>query len=79
MGFVNFYRRFIRDFSKLVKSLVNLTRKDTPFVWTEDCVLAFKGLKKQVITAPILRHFDPKRQLILKTDASDYVNSGILS
>jgi len=33
MKFVNFYRRFIRDFFKLVKSFIQLTRKDTSFVW----------------------------------------------
>ena len=79
IGFANFYRRFIRDFSRLVKPLVQLTRKDSPFVWSESCVQAFETLKQQVVKAPVLKHFDPKRQSILETDASDLVTGGILS
>jgi len=79
VGFVNFYRRFIKDFSKLVKPFTQLTRKDTPFVWNEACAEAFTNLKEQVSSAPVLRHFDAKRQAILETDASDYVKGGILS
>ena len=79
VGFANFYRRFIRDFSKLVKPLVALTRKEAPFVWSSDCTQAFESVKNQVTAAPILKHFDPRRQAILETDASDYVTGGILS
>jgi hypothetical protein len=79
VGFVNFYRRFIKDFSKLAKPFTQLTRKDTVFVWNQACVQAFEDLKKQVCSAPVLRHFDPKRQAILETDASDYVKGGIVS
>ncbi len=79
VGFVNFYRRFIKDFSKLVKPFTQLTRKNTPFVWNEACVQAFDNLKKQVSSASVLRHFDLKRQAILKTDASNYVKDEILS
>lgn len=79
VGFANFYRRFIRDFSKLVKPLVALTRKDTPFAWSPECTQAFQSVKQQVSSAPVLRHFDPRRQAILETDASDYVTGGILS
>ncbi len=77
--FVNFYRRFIKNFSKLVKSFTQLTRKNTPFVWNEICVQVFDNLKKQVSSTSVLRHFDLKRQAILKTDASNYVKDEILS
>ena len=77
--FVNFYRRFIKNFSKLVKPFTQLTRKNTPFVWNEACVQAFDNLKKQVSSISVLRHFNLKRQAILKTDASNYVKGGILS
>ncbi len=77
--FVNFYRRFIKDFSKLVKPFTQLTRKNTPFVWNEACVQAFDNLKKQVSSTSVLRHFNFKRQAILKTDASNYVKGEILS
>ncbi len=44
--FVNFYRCFIKNFLKLVKSFIQLTRKNTSFVWNEICVQAFDNLKK---------------------------------
>jgi len=76
--FVNFYRRFIKNFSKLVKSFTQLTRKNTSFVWNEICVQVFNNLKKQVSSISVLRHFDLKRQAILKTNASNYVKDEIL-
>ncbi len=77
--FVNFYHCFIKNFSKLVKSFTQLTRKNTFFVWNEICVQAFDNLKKQVSSVSVLRHFNLKRQAILKIDASNYVKDEILS
>ncbi len=77
--FVNFYRCFIKNFSKLVKSFTQLTRKNTSFVWNEICVQAFDNLKKQVSSVSVLRHFNFKRSAILKIDASNYVKDEILS
>ncbi len=77
--FVNFYHCFIRDFFKLVKSFIQLTRKDTSFVWNEVCIQAFRNLKKQISFASVLRHFNLKRQTILKIDALNYVKDEILS
>jgi len=77
--FVNFYRRFIRNFFKLVKLFTQLTRKDTSFVWNEVCIQAFRNLKKQISFASVLRHFNLKRQTILKINASNYVKDEILS
>jgi len=76
--FVNFYRRFIKNFSKLVKSFTQLTRKNTSFVWNKVCVQAFDDLKKQISLISVLRHFDSKRQTILKINVSDYVKDEIL-
>ncbi len=77
--FVNFYRCFIKNFSKLVKSFTQLTRKNTFFVWNEICVQAFDNLKKQVSSVSVLRHFNLKWQAILKIDALNYVKDEILS
>ncbi|KAL9563874.1 hypothetical protein ACKAV7_011909 [Fusarium commune] len=79
IGFRNFYRRFIRDFSKLTAPLNRLTKKDVPFVWDGACEKAFLKLKEAFTTAPILRPFDWTRDVILETDASDYVSAGVLS
>ncbi len=78
MKFVNFYWRFIKNFSKLVKSFTQLTWKDTSFVWNKVCVQAFNDLKKQVSLISVLRHFDSKRQTILKINVFDYVKEEIL-
>ncbi len=77
--FVNFYRCFIKNFSKLVKSFTQLTRKDTSFVWNKVCVQAFDDLKKQVSLISVLQHFNSKWQTILKINAFDYVKDEILS
>ncbi len=79
MRFVNFYRCFIKNFLKLVKSFTQLTRKNMFFVWNKVCVQAFDDLKKQVSLISVLQHFDSKRQTILKINASDYVKDEILS
>ena len=46
LGHVGFYRRFIKDFSKIYRPLTNLLQKDAPFVFDYDCVEAFETLKK---------------------------------
>ncbi len=79
MKFVNFYHYFIRNFFKLVKSFTQLTRKDTSFVWNEVCIQAFRNLKKQISFTSVLRHFNLKRQTILKINALNYVKDEILS
>jgi len=83
LGFANFYRRFIKDYSKVVTPLTSLTKKEggkyIPFMWSSDQQAAFDPLKNAFTTAPILRHFDYEREIIVETDASDYVLAGILS
>ncbi len=77
--FVNFYHHFIKNFSKLVKSFTQLTRKNMSFVWNKICVQVFDNLKKQVSSILVLRHFNLKWQAILKIDALNYVKDEILS
>lgn len=79
LGFGNFYRRFIRDFSKIVAPLTRLTKKDVAFEWNSACETAFRLLKRKFTEAPVLAHFDWEKDVILETDASDYVSAGILS
>ena len=50
-----FYRRFIKDFSKISKPLYKLLEKDAKFVWDEDCQKCFEELKAYLTTAPIVR------------------------
>ncbi|XP_075076482.1 putative mitochondrial protein AtMg00860 [Nicotiana tabacum] len=54
LGHAGFYRRFIKDFSKIANPLCKLLEKDQPFVFSDDCRLAFEELKKRLVTAPII-------------------------
>ena len=55
LGHAGFYRRFIKDFSKIFRPLTNLLQKDVPFVFDGDYVEAFEILKKALISAPIVQ------------------------
>jgi len=55
LGFVNFYRRFIRDFSAKARPLFDLTRSEQVWMWSGREQMAFEDLKMAVITAPVLR------------------------
>jgi len=83
LGFANFYRRFFKDYSKVVMPLTRMTKKEggkyVPFVWGSEQQAAFDLFKKVFMSASILRHFDYVREIIVDTDASDYVSAGILS
>jgi hypothetical protein len=54
LGFCNFYRRFIHDYSKIVKPLTSLTQKDTPFAWDTPQNDAFLALIHKFTTSPVL-------------------------
>ena len=55
LGHAGFYRRFIKDFSKISKPLYKLLEKDAKFVWDEDFQKSFEELKAYLTTAPIVR------------------------
>ncbi len=79
IDFCNFYRRFIKNFSKIARPMIKLTRKDHLFEWTEVCQTIFEELKQQVTTVFVLKHFNSIRKAILKTNFSNYVNDEVLS
>ena len=79
LGFANFYRIFIKNFSSLVSPLTALTRKDKKFEWDSKAQRAFEDLKRQFTTAPILTHANPERQYIVETDGSDFAMGAVLS
>ena len=79
LGFANFYRRFIYGYSRIANPLTRLTRKDVPFVWSQECQKAFNTLKEAFTSEIILRHYNPDHKIVVETDASDYVSGGILS
>ena len=54
LGFANFYRRFIKDFSDLIRPLTDLTHKDRHFTWSPEADTAFERLKAIFTSAPAL-------------------------
>ncbi len=69
LGFANFYRRFIKGYSKITTSLTTLTCKDKLFSWNPTAQAAFDTLKMAFTSAPILIHPDPAKPFIVETDA----------
>nr|GEV45170.1 reverse transcriptase domain-containing protein [Tanacetum cinerariifolium] len=78
LGHVGFYRRFIRDFSKIARPMTHLLKKETPFVFSKECIDAFNTLKKKLTEAPILVVPDWNLPFELMCDASDYVIGKVL-
>ncbi|KAH7461789.1 hypothetical protein FOMA001_g18899 [Fusarium oxysporum f. sp. matthiolae] len=76
LGFVNYYRRFIKDFSKIANPLTELTKKDKPFAWNDEAQEAFDGLKQSILSEPVLAMFDPDKEIELETDSSDFALGG---
>lgn len=79
LGFANFYRRFIRDFSRIAEPLNRLLKKEQTWDWTSDQDDAFKTLKDAFSSAPVLTIFDHNRRTVVETDASDWAAGGVLS
>ena len=79
LGSPNCYQRFIQNYSGIVAPLTKLSGKDVPFRWMPECQTAIDTLKTAFTTTPILRQFDHNCEIIVKTDASDYVSAGMLS
>lgn len=79
LGLGSYYRRFISGFSQIVKPMVDLTRKDSKFKWTNECEQALNNLKKALIGADVMAYPRNKGIYILDTDASDYTIGAVLS
>jgi hypothetical protein len=69
---VGYYRRFVKEFSTIAAPITELTKKDKVFEWTDRQQAAFDELKRRLVTAPILAHFNLEFMTILQTDASFY-------
>ena len=78
IGFANFYRRFIKDFSKMARPLHDLTKKDVPFVWGPAQQQAFDKLKDAFITQPVLAMWDPESPTRIEVDASGFATGGVI-
>nr|GEY43645.1 reverse transcriptase domain-containing protein [Tanacetum cinerariifolium] len=78
LGHAGFYRRFIKDFSKIAKPMTRLLEKDTPFHFSKECVESFQTLKIKLTEAPILIAPDWDIPFELMCDASDFAIGAVL-
>lgn len=79
MGLCQYYRIFVKDFSKIAKPIHQLTQKDTIFYWGKDQQEALNILKERLTNHPILQYPDYDKEFILKTDASKIGLGAVLS
>ncbi|GJR57610.1 reverse transcriptase domain-containing protein [Tanacetum coccineum] len=78
LGHAGFYRRFIQDFSKIARPMTHLLEKETPFIFSKECIEAFNILKKKLIEALILVALDCDLPFEIMCDASDYAVGAVL-
>jgi ribonuclease HI len=70
LGLAGYYRRFIKDFSKIAKPMTRLLEKNKDFDWTEECQASFEELKKRLTSAPVLILPDITKNFDIYCDAS---------
>ncbi|GJX00494.1 reverse transcriptase domain-containing protein [Tanacetum coccineum] len=78
LGHAGFYRWFIKDFSKISRPMTHLLEKNTPFIFSDDCIQAFQTLKKKLTEAPILITPDWDLPFELMCDTSDFAIGVVL-
>ncbi len=80
LGFANFYRRFIRNFSTIAAPMTSMIKKGTQrLTWSSAAITAFWSLMERFTIAPILHHPDPDLEFIVKVDASSTGIGAVLS
>nr|GFA22737.1 reverse transcriptase domain-containing protein [Tanacetum cinerariifolium] len=78
LGRAGFYRRFIKDFSKISRPMTQLLEKNTPFIFSNECIQAFRTLKENLIEDSILIAPNWDQPFELMCDASDYAVGAVL-
>jgi hypothetical protein len=72
LGMAGYYRRLIEGFSKIVGPMTKLLRKNTPFVWSDECEHSFQTLKEKLTTTPVLAVPETGKDYTVYCDASKH-------
>nr|GEZ90701.1 reverse transcriptase domain-containing protein [Tanacetum cinerariifolium] len=78
LGHAGFYRRFIKEFSKISRPMTHLLEKNSPFIFSNECIQAFKTLKDKLTEAPILIAPNWDQPFKLMCDANDFTVGVVL-
>ena len=78
LGHAGFYRRFIKNFSKISRPLCRLLEKDAKFDFDESCRSTFDEIKSKLVTAPIMLTHDWNNDFEIMCDANDYAMGAVL-
>ena len=78
LGFANFFRRFIKNYSVAARPLEELTVQHTRFTWSPSCQVAFERFKGLLLSAPVLKLADASKPFGVITDASNCAVGGVL-
>ncbi|CCO33944.1 hypothetical protein RSOLAG1IB_11464 [Rhizoctonia solani AG-1 IB] len=79
LGFANFVRRFVANFSQIARPLHNLVKKEVKWQWTDKEESAFRELQQAIINTPVIVHADPTKPYFLETNASGAALGSVLS
>ena len=78
LGFGNYYRHFIRNYSDVARPLNELLKKDTPYDWTQERDNCFNDMKRRFTTKPVLAMPDQTKPFVVESDASKYATGAVL-
>jgi hypothetical protein len=70
LGLTEYYRRFIENFSKIAKPMIELLKSNMPYVWSDKCEANFQELKTRLTTTPVLTLPDSSKDFVVYCDAS---------
>ena len=79
LGLVHYYGKFIPNLSTLLQPLNNLLKSDVKWKWSDECKRAFQEIKKLLVSAPVLAHYNPELPIQLAGDASAYGIGAVIS
>jgi len=79
LGLANYYRQFVKDFTRIAKLLHKLVRKDEKWNWGEEQKKTFKELKKVFTMQLVLVAPDLNKEMRIEADISEYATRGVLS
>jgi hypothetical protein len=78
LGLLNYHQAFVPSFSHIIKPLTQLLKKNTKFLWTENCMKVLDRIINILTMALVLTHPDPEKPFELEVDASNYATGAIL-